>query len=170
VTSLQFWTLVLEYLKVALGYSVTIPVLVVVLCWFFRSQLRRAIDAMGELAWGKVRVKLRKRALAEYNASAEETKTATAYATVKGFREALPPASQEEQEKTVEAIASLFGLAARLLPLVPKAERRSFIEAETATLPPEFAKFREALLRLADRAPDVRGEDPGLGDFFHAGE
>ncbi len=164
MTSLQYWTLVLEYFKVVLGYSVTIPILVAFLCWLFRNQVGRAIDATGELGWGKAKVKLRDRAaLAAYNASADQTKTATAYATVKGItgaashgHEAAPPSiTPEQQEKVVEAIASFFGLAARLLPLIPKADRRSFIESETATLPKDFAGFREALFRLAERAPEV---------------
>jgi hypothetical protein len=58
MTSLQCWTLVLDYLKIALGYSV-IPVLVALLCWIFREQIGRAIDATGELGWGKAKVKLR---------------------------------------------------------------------------------------------------------------
>ncbi len=164
MTSLEFWTLVLEYLKVALGYSVTIPVLVVVLCWIFREQVGRAIDATGEFGWGKAKVKLRERAIAEYNASADQTKTATAYATVKGLtesatsgKEALRPFSitPEQQKTLVDAIASFFGLAARLLPFIPKANRRAFIEAEIGSLPTQFAQFRDALFLLAERAPEV---------------
>jgi hypothetical protein len=42
-----------------------------------------------------------------------------------------------------------------MLPLIPKVDRRSFIESGTANLPKEFAGFREALFRLADTAPEV---------------
>jgi hypothetical protein len=50
---------------------------------------------------------------------------------------------------------TFFGLAARLLPLIPKAERRKFIVEATGTLPEEFKTFREVLFQLADRAPEV---------------
>jgi hypothetical protein len=161
---MQVAAFVLESAKVVLGYSVTIPLLVGFLCWLFRKQVGRAIDSMGEASWGKASVKLRERAaLAEYNVSADQAKTATIYATVKGITEAAsrgqevapPTISPEHQEKVLEAIASFFTLAARLLPLIPKVDRRVFIEAETATLPPEFARFRDALFRLAERAPEV---------------
>ena len=44
-------------------------------------------------------------------------------------------------------------LAARLLPLFPKADRLRFISESTGTLPEEF---RAKLLKLADAAPEVR--------------
>jgi hypothetical protein len=73
---------------------------------------------MGEASWGKASVKLRERAaIEEYNASADQAKAATAFATVKGLTEATsrgqgvapPTITPEEQKKVVEAIASFFG-------------------------------------------------------------
>jgi hypothetical protein len=50
----------------------------------------------------------------------------------------------------IEAIMSFFGLAARILPLIPKADRRRFIEESAVTLPPAFGVYRDALFHLAD--------------------
>ena len=60
----------------------------------------------------------------------------------------------------METVASLFGLSARLLPLIPKAERRRFIAEHTSTLPTEFKVFRESLEALAEQAPEVRALNP----------
>ncbi len=145
---MQVWTLVLDYLKVVLGYPVTIPVLILSLCILFRERIRSALDALQELTFPGGSVKLRERAeVQKFREDIVEAKQATAYATVQ-----LPP---QPVEKVAEAIASFFGSAARTLPLIPKAERQKFIVESTGTLPEEFKAFREALVRLADQAPEV---------------
>src|ERR1700731_61736 len=142
---MQVWTLVLDYLKVAFGYPVTIPALVFALCILFRERIRSALDALQELTFPGGGVKLRERvAVQKFNEDIEQTKAATAYATVQ--------LSPQPIDKAVEPIVSFFGLAARLPPLTPKAERQKFIVKSTETLPDEFRTFREALSQLADRA------------------
>lgn len=156
---MQVASLVLEYAKVALGYPVTIPVLILALCLLFRERIGLALDALQELTFPGGGVKLRERAaVQEFREDIERTKEATAYATV----QQLSP--QPPSDKAVEAIASFFALTARLLPLVPKAERHRFIEAETTDLPREFTRFREALFQLADRAPEVHSPSSGVTD------
>jgi hypothetical protein len=86
----------------------------------------------------------------------------------------LPP----EQVKTVEALASFFGLAARTLPLIPKSERQRFIVESTGTLPEEFKTFRAALMKLAEEAPEVHALNardvmmitPGTGTLRFGGD
>ena len=146
---MQVWTLVLDYLKVVFGYSVTIPVLVGFLCWLFRDRVGATLDAIQELSFKGASVRLRERAqLIPYNAAVEQT----TIATTQNAAHDLPPG----QVKTVEALASFFSLAARTLPLIPKAERQRFIVESTETLPEEFKTFRVALVKLADAAPEVR--------------
>jgi hypothetical protein len=143
------WTLVLEYAKVFLGYPVTIPVLVVFLCWLFRERIGAAIDAIRALSFKGASVELAERMkLATYEATVDQTSKTAAQSAVRD----LPPA----QLKTVDALASFFSLAARTLPLIPKADRQRFIVESTGTLPEEFNTFRAALVTLADEAPEVR--------------
>jgi hypothetical protein len=84
--------------------------------------------------------------------------TKIALATTAAEQRAAHPALQS-QEKVVEAIASYFGLAARVLPLIPRAERHQFIQETTASLPNEFSTYRKALDRLAELAPEPRALD-----------
>ena len=86
----------------------------------------------------------------------------------------LPP---QPVEKVAGAIASFFGLAARSLPLIPKAERQKFIVNSTETLPEEFKSYREALLLLAEQAPEVHALNardviitPGTGRLWIGGD
>jgi hypothetical protein len=139
-------TLVLDYLKVVLGY----PVLILGLCILFRKHIRSALDALQELTFPGGSMKLRERTeVQKFQADiTEQTKVATEYATVQ-----LPP---QPAKKAAEAIASFFRLAARMLPLIPKDERQKFIVESTGTLPEEYKEFREALSVLADHAPEVR--------------
>ena len=167
---MQVWTLVLDYLKVVLGYPVTIPILVGFLCWIFRDRISAALDAVQELSFKGASVRLAERAkLVPYNANVEQTTMATAQSAVHD----LPPG----QVKTVEALASVFSLAARTLPLIPKADRQRFIVESTGTLPEEFRAFRAALLKLADEAPEVRALSardviitPGTGTLRFGGD
>jgi hypothetical protein len=164
------WTLVLEYAKVFLGCPVTIPVLVGFLCWLFRERIGAAIDAVRALSFKGASVQLAERAeLVPYNATVDQTE-----ATMKSAAHELPP----EQVKTVEALASFFGLAARTLPLIPKAERQRFIVESTGTLPEEFKTFRAALMKLAEEAPEVHALNardvmmitPGTGTLRFGGD
>ena len=167
---MQVWTLVLDYLKVVLGYPVTIPVLILALCILFRERIRAALDALDELTYPGGRVKLRERAAVQkFNEDIVQAKEATAYATVQ-----LPP---QPLDKAIEAIASFFGLAARTLPLIPKAERQRFITESTGTLPEEFKTFRAALMKLAEEAPEVHALNardviitPGTGTLRFGGD
>lgn len=146
---MQVWTLVLEYAKVVLGYPVTIPLLILALCLLFRERIGLALDALQELTFPGGGVKLRERAaFQKVNEDIERTKEATAYAVIQQLP-LQPP-------KSVEAIASFFALTARILLLVPKAERRQFIEQLTDALPPEFKTFRLALFKLAEETPEFR--------------
>ena len=146
---MQVWTLVLDYLKVVLGYPVTIPVLILVLCILFRERIRSALDALQELTFPGGGVKLRERV--EFQNYQENIKEQTKVATEHATEQVPSPAI----EKFVEAIVSFFELSARILPLIPKAERQKFIVSSTETLPEEFKAFREGLFRLANQAPEV---------------
>lgn len=138
---MQVGTLVLDYLKVVLY-----PVLVGFLCWLFRERISAAIDAIRALSFKGASVQLAEREeLVRYNATVEQT----AKATAKSAAHDLPAA----QVKTVEALTPFFSLAARLLPLFPKADRLRFISESTGTLPEEF---HSALVKLADEAREVR--------------
>ena len=143
------WTLILDYLKVVLGYPVTIPVLILSLSILFRERIGVALDALQELTFPGGSMKLRERTeVQKFQADiTEQTKVATEYAAVQ-----LPPQSPK---KAAEAIASFFRLAARMLPLIPKDERQKFIVESTGTLPEEYKEFREALSLLANKAPEV---------------
>jgi hypothetical protein len=48
---MQVWTLVLDYLKVVLGYPVTVPALIFALCIVFRERIRAVLDALEELTY-----------------------------------------------------------------------------------------------------------------------
>jgi hypothetical protein len=149
------WTLALDYLKVVLGYPVTIPALVLALCWLFRGELRRAIDAVQAASVpGVASVEVGERAaLEKYNATIQPTaKEAVQSATHVGV--AMQPIF-------VEVIASFFGLVARTLPLIPKADRLRFIAGSTAHLPEVFNTFRAALVKLAEDAPEVHALSAG---------
>jgi hypothetical protein len=142
------WTLVLEYLKVVLGYPVTIPVLVGFLCWLFRERIGAALDAIQELSFKGASVRLKERAqLIPYNATVEQTAEATAQEATHAFAPA--------RVQAIQGLVSFFILAARTLPLIPKAERQRFIAESTKGLPEEFKTFRTALEKLADEAPEV---------------
>lgn len=144
---MQVWTLVLDYLKVVLGYPVTIPVLIWFLCWRFRDRIGVAVDALQELTFPGGGIKLRERVeIQQFQADIkEQTKVATERTAV------LSP----QHERVAEAIVSFFRVAARSLPLIPKAERTKFILESTETLPEEFKEYRAALLLLAEQAPEV---------------
>jgi hypothetical protein len=142
--------LVLEYAKVVFGYPVTIPVLVGFLCWLFRERIGAAIDAVRALSFRGASVELAERAaMVEYKANVERTTAGMAQTTTQSLAPKLMTAAM------VEALVSFFGLAARLLPLIPKAERQRFIAESMGTLPEEFKTFRAALVKLADEAPEV---------------
>ena len=150
------WTLFLEYAKVAFGYSVTIPVLVGFLCWLFRTNIADTFGRLTKASYGKFSVEF-----AQYTAHAERTLRTIAERPV--IRQLTP------QEKTAaDAVASLSALVARLLPLIPKAERRQFIENVTKTLPEEFGLYRASLFDLAKEAPEVRGVN--VVDVIRIGE
>jgi hypothetical protein len=141
--------LVLEYLKVFLGFSVTVPVTVLLFCLLFRSRIGQALDALLEVTFPGGSAKFaRSEELVKYNADVERTAAATAATAQKAPRTI-------EAQSMVDAFLSLFTLAARLLPLIPKADRARFIEEETARLHHDFEGYRTALLRLADEAPEV---------------
>jgi hypothetical protein len=141
------WTLVLDYLKVILGYPVTIPVLVGFLCWLFRERIRAAIDRIRALRFKDASMDLA--ALVDYGGAVERS---TSEETEQSAAKAL---SQSDQETIVGALAALFKLSASTLPLIPKAERQRFIAESMKGLPPEFGRFRRALEKLADKAPEV---------------
>jgi hypothetical protein len=154
-------SLVLEYLRVVLGYPVTIPLLVAFLCYLFRVRIGRLFDRLESASYGKASVKL-----ANWDRDVTRATEATTAqdATEGAARDAI----------TTDAIASFFGLAARLLPFLPKAERRPYIDRAAVTLPPEFHRFRAALYELADRAPEVvtrrESDSSGTDEWVHAGE
>lgn len=153
---MQVASLVLEYAKVAFGYSVTIPVLVAVLCLIFRSQIGATIGRIRKVKVRGVSVELG--ALAEYGADVKRS--------AQKVKLLIP-----RDEKVAEALTSFFSLSARLLPLIPKEDRQRFIDEETKNLSQEFTVFRAALTALADKAPEVHTlttEDVlrmGLGDI-----
>jgi len=154
-----------------LYFSRSRPVLILALCILFRERIRSALDALQELTFPGGGVKLRERVeVQKFQADIkEQTKVATEYTTVR-----LPP---QPVEKVAGAIASFFGLAARSLPLIPKAERQKFIVNSTETLPEEFKSYREALLLLAEQAPEVHALNardviitPGTGRLWIGGD
>jgi hypothetical protein len=151
--------LVLEYLKVFLGFSVTVPVTILTFCLLFRARISAALDALLEVTFpgGSAKFERRKEALAKFNADVHRTAEATAQSAPKTMT----------APGVVDTFLSIFTLAARLLPLIPKADRTRFIQEETASIPPDFQGFRTALLKLADEAPEVPARN--AGDVFISG-
>ena len=139
--------LVLEYLKVFLALSVTVPVTILIFCVLFRARIGQALGALIEVTFpgGSAKFERRQEELVKYNANIGPT----AKATVKSVPSTISTPG------VVDAFLSIFTLAARLLPLIPKADRTRFIQEETASLPPDFKGYRTALLKLADAAPEV---------------
>jgi hypothetical protein len=136
---MQVATLVLDYLKVVLGYPVTIPALVGFFCWLFREQIGAAVGRLLKASFAGASVEL-----AQYTADITQT-----------TKDVSDPLTPDQIKKAGEVIAIFFDLTARLLPFIPKADRRPFIEEKTKTLPMEFNDFRTALLKLAEDAPEA---------------
>jgi len=143
--------LILAYLK-----PLIIPSLILTLVLLFRARIGLALDALLEVTFpgGSAKFERRKEELVKYNADVHRTAEATAQSAPKTIT----------TPGVVDAFLSIFTLAARLLPLIPKADRTRFIQEETASLPSDFKGFRTALLKLADEAPEVPARN--AGDVF----
>lgn len=118
-----------------------------------------AIDAIRAFRFKDARVDLaeRRAALENYGTDVERS---TTEATTPSAEKALPM-SDQDQAKMVATAAVFFKLAASTLPLIPKAERQRFIAESMKALPVEADRFRRALVKLADRAPEVSPEHAG---------
>lgn len=135
--------LVLEYLRVVLNYPVTVLAVVIFFLVWFKEDIQRALGRLSQV-----------------------TLPGGASATFKDYKKAVEPQISKEVEKaaTKEVPASAFNvmvglsrsllrLVSDLLPLVPRAQRRRFIES--LELPPEAEDFRKTLFNLADKAPEL---------------
>jgi hypothetical protein len=161
--------LVLEYFKVFLGFSVTVPTTILIFCLLFRSRIATALDAILEITFPGGSAKLERRTVER---AAMEKYHSDAPAVVKAGT--LVATGGNPDEIMHELLTILYHLSTLVLPLIPKADRVRFIEEATATLPKELTRVRTTLLKLADTAPEVHTLQPkevlGLSDFVHAGE